>query len=112
MLANPNEDIDPLLCEVSRRLIRARRNLNNALRDLFEAYLVVRHLKTAVKSDIVRQMLNVAAAMDVDDVAQQIISDDNQCVNMRVRTFMADRIPGLPAALERAQANLPTRSNP
>ena len=102
--ANPNEAIsDLLLCEVTRRLARASEKLELALLELFEAYFVLRHphKDSSLKFDIVKQIVNVASVMDVEDVARIIIRDDNACITMKFRKYMSHRIAGLTDALQR-----------
>ncbi len=101
--ANPNEaSSDERLCEVTRRLSRARVYLNNALLELFEAYRAVLHHKNPdLQFDIVKQIVHLAIAMDVDDVARMIINDDNPAFSLKRRKYISDRVPGLPAALQR-----------
>ena len=102
--ANPNEaSPDERLCLVTRRLTRADDHLQMALFELFETFQVVRHHKDPpdLKLDIQKQILHVAKAMNVDDVAWIITRDDGRSFSLKIRKYICDRVPGLPAALQR-----------
>ena len=102
---NPNEaSADERLLEVTRRLSRARTHLRNSLYELLEAYEVLRnHKSPEIKFEIVKEILHVALVMDVNDVARMIIADNSRSFSLRRRKYIADRVPGLPAALQRQE---------